>query len=100
GRCCYWDDGKQSRCVDHVSSNECAQRDVSAFQVNEECPQEGGAACPACAIDAQCDDGVFCNGAEFCDASGECRPGKPPCKPNANWQERQEICQPACIEQA
>ena len=33
---------------------------------------------PACTLDADCDDGAFCNGAEFCDVSGLCQPGTPP----------------------
>ncbi len=31
-----------------------------------------------CAADAECSDGVFCNGAETCDAQGQCQPGTPP----------------------
>ncbi len=35
---------------------------------------------PACEADADCDDGVFCNGAETCDVeSGDCADGTPPC---------------------
>jgi len=34
---------------------------------------------PVCATDADCDDGLFCNGAETCDPLGACRPGTPPC---------------------
>jgi len=33
---------------------------------------------PECVVDADCDDGVFCNGAETCDvANGTCRQGAP-----------------------
>ncbi|MEE8310866.1 MAG: malectin domain-containing carbohydrate-binding protein [Candidatus Binatia bacterium] len=31
-----------------------------------------------CFVDADCDDGAFCNGAEICDALIGCRPGTPP----------------------
>jgi hypothetical protein len=34
---------------------------------------------PECTVDAQCDDGVFCNGAETCEA-GNCQPGMSPCE--------------------
>ena len=34
-------------------------------------------AAPECASDAECDDGVFCNGAETCDA-GSCVSGEAP----------------------
>ncbi|MEE8526097.1 MAG: S8 family serine peptidase, partial [Thermoanaerobaculia bacterium] len=33
---------------------------------------------PPCGDDSDCDDGVFCNGAEVCDA-GSCQPGVDPC---------------------
>ncbi len=36
---------------------------------------------PNCASNADCDDGLFCNGTEFCDAeAGECRSGGDPCR--------------------
>lgn len=31
-----------------------------------------------CASDVECDDGIFCNGAETCDPENGCRPGVPP----------------------
>ena len=34
---------------------------------------------PACEVNADCDDGVFCNGDESCDADGFCQPGSAPC---------------------
>ena len=49
----------------------------------------------SCAVDADCDDGDLCNGAEVCDvASGECNPGPPACLPH-------QTCDPVlneCIE--
>ncbi|MBN4058848.1 hypothetical protein JYU10_00095 [bacterium AH-315-J04] len=36
-----------------------------------------------CALDSECSDGDFCNGAESCDAIGQCQSGSPPCPP---WQ--------------
>jgi len=34
---------------------------------------------PECTVDADCDDSMFCNGAETCDtATGTCLPGTPP----------------------
>ncbi len=36
---------------------------------------------PNCASNADCDDGLFCNGTEFCDAEvGECRSSGDPCR--------------------
>jgi hypothetical protein len=34
---------------------------------------------PGCISDSDCDDALFCNGAEFCDANGECQSGENPC---------------------
>ncbi|MFQ5414057.1 MAG: hypothetical protein ACE5E6_06320 [Phycisphaerae bacterium] len=34
-----------------------------------------GGNCVECVIDAHCNDGVFCNGAETCDALNTCQPG-------------------------
>ncbi len=36
-----------------------------------------------CFTDADCSDGDFCNGAEICDAIGQCQDSSPPCHP---WQ--------------
>ncbi len=30
-----------------------------------------------CSLDSDCDDGVYCNGAEVCDAASACQPGMP-----------------------
>ena len=38
---------------------------------------------PPCIVDADCDDGVFCNGAEAC-VSGVCTPGTPPACSDGN----------------
>ncbi|MBI4718012.1 MAG: S8 family serine peptidase [Planctomycetes bacterium] len=40
-----------------------------------------GGPCPPCACtsDAACGDGLFCTGAEVCDAFGQCQPGGDPC---------------------
>jgi len=38
----------------------------------------GWTAAPACTTDADCDDGLYCNGAETC-VAGVCQAGTPPC---------------------
>ena len=44
-----------------------------------------GDACDPCLSDAECDDGLFCNGTESCDpGSGRCTPGAPPDCADAN----------------
>ena len=40
---------------------------------------EGSHECDNAPDDTLCDDGVFCNGAEWCDAVSDCQPGSDPC---------------------
>ena len=35
--------------------------------------------CVECLVDSNCDDGVFCNGAEECRIDGACQDGEPSC---------------------
>jgi hypothetical protein len=54
---------------------------------------------PICASDFECDDGVFCNGAETCNA-GTCQPGSDPCSAEDTCNESNVSCDPpscACI---
>ncbi len=50
-----------------------------------------GDECGNCVMDSECDDGVFCNGAEKC-VGLECEGGAPPCK-------GAEACKSVCNEQ-
>lgn len=45
----------------------------------------------------RCDDGVFCNGAETCDADSVCQPGAAPCVDLAHCDEDTSTC-PECID--
>ncbi len=45
-----------------------------------------------CNSDAQCDDGVFCNGAETCGTDGLCRAGTAPCTAGQVCNEAQRRC--------
>lgn len=48
-----------------------------------------------CSIDEDCDDGLFCNGAETCDAPNcTCLPGTNPCPTDATCNEDTDICNP------
>ncbi|MCZ7682921.1 MAG: putative metal-binding motif-containing protein [Sandaracinaceae bacterium] len=54
-----------------------------------------------CASAAECDDGVFCNGAERCDPSAPgaargCVPGEPPCLADQTCDEGAGACLTAC----
>ena len=49
-----------------------------------------------CSTDLQCDDQVFCNGAEICNAAtGECLPGTFPCGDDQVWCNGKERCNEA-----
>ncbi len=53
---------------------------------------EEGEFCFSCIDDADCDDGVYCNGGETCDAgSGTCQPGTDPC-PGQSCNEDPQGC--------
>jgi len=45
-----------------------------------------------CLEDDQCDDGLYCNGAETCDVAAGCRPGRPPCLPKLACDEVDDHC--------
>jgi cysteine-rich repeat protein len=48
--------------------------------------------------DLLCDDGLFCNGAETCDAVNDCQPGTPPCDPaTETCNEGTDTCEPAAV---
>ena len=49
-----------------------------------------------CEIDAQCDDGLFCNGAETC-VAGSCQAGSDPC-PGESCNESSDTCEPLVEE--
>ena len=46
-----------------------------------------------CAEDAECDDGIFCNGVEICSFSGDCLSGQDPC-PGETCDENSDVCVP------
>ena len=53
-----------------------------------------GTGCPPrCATDAECDDGLFCNGAETCDGMF-CQPGTNPCAEGETCDEDNDVCVP------
>ncbi|HJL30305.1 MAG TPA: MopE-related protein, partial [Polyangiaceae bacterium LLY-WYZ-15_(1-7)] len=50
---------------------------------------------PECSADPDCDDGVFCNGAETCSA-GACVAGEPPCMADQSCDEDMDRCVTPC----
>jgi hypothetical protein len=47
--------------------------------------------CEGCLLDSECDDGLFCNGAETC-SGGVCQPGGDPC-PGTGCNEGTDVCE-------
>lgn len=47
-----------------------------------------------CTSDAQCDDGILCNGAEVCDPTGVCQAGAPPVCPSNGVACATMVCDP------
>jgi hypothetical protein len=45
-----------------------------------------------CTTDAECDDGVYCNGAETCDPEAGCRAGSAPCTDDGDYCNGVETC--------
>lgn len=54
-----------------------------------------GGFCFPCSDDADCDDGLFCNGSETCDGE-TCQPGNDPCVSNEICDEQNDVCVEAC----
>ncbi len=51
---------------------------------------------PPCQSDADCDDAIFCNGAETCDSTVGCAPGVSPCLVEAACDENAATCATDC----
>jgi len=47
--------------------------------------------CESCCVDTDCDDGLFCNGAETC-VAGSCTAGADPCLPGLTCIEETDAC--------
>lgn len=60
------------------------------------------AAVTRCTLDAECNDGVFCNGEEICqpsDAAADsrgCRAAESPCMPSQTCDEAADVCESEC----
>jgi hypothetical protein len=62
----------------------------SATQTGDE-ENDSCTATPDCTTDANCDDGLFCNGAETC-IDGFCQPGAAPCAAGQSCDEATDSC--------
>jgi hypothetical protein len=57
---------------------------------------EAGDTCVNVPNDASCpDDGLFCNGTEFCDPTNDCSSVGDPCPPGETCNETDDVCEPA-----
>ncbi len=76
---------------------------VALLGCDPTCPAPENAEPPECAIDADCDDGLYCNGEESC-VNGACESGERPCPPDtpcAYCDEDADACVvPACTVDA
>ncbi|MFC1510585.1 S8 family serine peptidase [Candidatus Omnitrophota bacterium] len=85
----------QPQCEDPLASGACPQECSDGYfcrNMGEYCYMcvEGE---PECRDDADCDDGLFCNGVETC-ANGFCRSGENPCPANETCDEDSQQCLP------
>ncbi|UCF33085.1 MAG: hypothetical protein JSV78_12205 [Phycisphaerales bacterium] len=55
-----------------------------------------GGPCPPCECtsDGTCDNSLWCDGTETCDAYGFCQPGEEPCGPDEVCNENADVCDP------
>ena len=56
---------------------------------------DAGTDAPGCTSAAECDDGMYCNGAESCEA-GSCQAGTPPCPAGTTCDEASSSCAGDC----
>jgi len=97
GSCCTnFTSTSSATCTAGLAPPECdalGGSDLHIFRPNSDCTTP----CTVeCLIDADCDDGVFCNGEEICTA-GSCGPGEPPCTSVEYCSEFVNECLPAPI---
>ncbi|MEE8522300.1 MAG: PepSY domain-containing protein, partial [Thermoanaerobaculia bacterium] len=71
----------------------------SCFGPASACDTVQPASAPACVIDADCADGLFCNGTETCNA-GTCVAGTSPCTGTEICNETTDTCDPECVVDA
>jgi cysteine-rich repeat protein len=69
---------EDERCEEVAVHERCGSIVIDDVPVPGKCSlTEGCVATSACAVDADCDDGLVCNGAETCSEDGRCTPGEP-----------------------
>ena len=79
----YTDDN----CMDHFTSGQYTVIDSAWIAY-----RESGTPVPECTVGADCDDGLFCNGAETCDANQQCQSASSPCSASETCNESTNQC--------
>ena len=86
--------------VDDGSALDSGSPDAAAPDAGARDAAPADAAPARCAIDADCDDGRFCNGAERCregdDGALQCSPGSTPCGAGTFCDEAADRCELTC----
>jgi hypothetical protein len=65
---------------------------AACFGPASSCATVTPASGPGCSVNADCDDGLFCNGAETCN-SGTCQAGSDPCSVGETCNESTDTCE-------
>src|SRR6185369_14065466 len=70
---------------------------VDGVACTDDTCDEGTFSCSFVPNDSRCNDGVFCDGTEYCDGYAGCRTAGPPCTPNEKCDESGDQCIPVCF---
>lgn len=82
--------------IGHEDSPVYDPEGASCLTCHAACDEE-----PGCETDADCDDGLFCNGIESCSTEGSiCVDGEPPCADNETCDDELDQCIPPCDDDA
>lgn len=80
------------RCIAGVCVREAAPDCDDGFDCTDDTCDEAGRRCASAPIDARCDDGLFCNGAERCALDIGCAAGAAPCAAPLTCDEDTRSC--------
>ena len=70
---------------------------VDSVACTDDVCDEATFSCAYIPNDSRCNDGLFCDGAEYCDGYAGCRSSGPACTPNEKCDESGDQCIPVCF---